>query len=193
MTDSPAYDRELPAALADAVAAAFETTDSPRTLGDVADVAARRIDGSDVEGYEALCVTESSRHAARIGEETEHFACVLDTLVVPFLREAEEAVEVRSESPVSDSAVELLVDREGVAATPESAVLSFGVATDLPPPDERRPLPRFAYGALCPYVQAFPDRAEYEEWADRTDAATTALSPATGHALARRLGEVLSG
>ena len=50
------------------------------------------------------------------------------------------------------------------AAEPERGAVGVAIASVFP-----------AVGAVCPYVKAFPDREEYERWADGVPAATVAM------------------
>jgi hypothetical protein len=80
------------------------------------------------------------------------------------------------------------VSDDTVEVTPSEAVMSFGVATDAEIPTDGAIEPALAYTRLCPYINAFPARAEYEQWASETpEAATMVLSLADGFELAQIL------
>lgn len=193
-TDARIDDRELPPAVAENFRIALGLDDPPTSLGDWVDAAARHfVDAGVSLDVEVLCLTESSRHEARVGDETYHFACVLDGLVLPFVLDGADDVFVASRSPESDAEVAFDVTENGVSSDPEGAVLSFGVASDVPSSEERDDVLAAGYVIACPYINAFPDEAEYEAWAASTpDAETMALSPEEGFAVARRLTEGLA-
>ncbi|NHN46640.1 alkylmercury lyase [Halostella sp. JP-L12] len=198
MTNTPTTaidDREIDPEVAERFRVAFGFDEAPETFGEFADATADSLaEVNGALGVDHLCLAETSRHEARVGDETYHFACVLDALLLPFVLEGDATtVDVRSESPASDAVVAMTVSREGVSADPESAVVSFGIEADPSPPADRADAFEYGYRAFCPYVNAFPDEAAYEEWAAATpDAATTPLRAAKAFALAKALAQRLS-
>lgn len=195
-TDAAIENRELPPDVAEAFRIALDADEPPDTIGDWLDDASRHLEDAGADpsfGDEELCLADSTRHEARIGEAVEHFQCVLDPLLLPFVLEDATDIEVRSESPVSDAVVTIDVTRDDLSVDPGDAVVSFGVAADVDPPGDDQDALAYGYAAFCPYINAFADREEYEEWADETPAAATmALSVADAHALAGRLGRRLT-
>lgn len=192
-TDSTAIDaRTVPPDLAEAMQTAFGLDEPPDTVADWLGSASRLLDDSEIDvGVGDLCTADESRHVARIDGESQHFRCVLDALVLPFLLPGESPVEVRSQSPVSDEPVELAVSRDAVEVTPTGAVMSFGFAEGLEAADPGDVEPGRAYEAVCPYVNAFPSREEYDRWARETgEASTMALSFPAGLELAEALADV---
>lgn len=190
-TDAAALDeQDVPPDLADAMQTAFGLDEPPATLHDWIAATSRLLDDSGLSvGVDDLCTTEESRHVASVDGDDQHFRCVLDALLVPFLAPGEPPVRVRSRSPVSGDVVELSVGRDAVEATPPDAVLSFGFADGVEVPDPADVDPALAYEWVCPYINAFPSRDEYDRWADATEAATTALPFDAGLELARALAE----
>lgn len=189
-TDSTTIDdRELPPGVADAFRAALELPEPPATLGDWADAVADRLAAADITvGPEELCTTSSSPHEARVGEDRWHFRCVFDALLLPFVVEPSEAVEVRSRSPASGAVVEARVTTEDVSVDPASAVVSLGVTTDLDAAGDLDVHPVLAYERFCPYINAFADEDGFDEWAAETpDAEATAVPLTEGFVLAGRL------
>lgn len=142
------------------------------TLGEwLAAVRERAGDGGvDVD---RLChADDATPHVGRVGEETYHFRCVYDAVVLAAL--LDEPVSISTESPDGTAIEAEAVGTEMLDVVPGTAVFSVGVADDVAPPDGE-PDPAALYGAVCPYVRAFPDRAAYQDWAETAPAATAAL------------------
>lgn len=133
-----------------------------------------------------LCHAADGAHTVQIGDESVSFVCVIDPLMVPFIRQT--TGTVTSQPPVGDERVEIEIGSAEATATPATAVISVGVTRDS---GSTPPSPAQLYEAVCPYVHAFPSIEAYEEWAGTVDAATTSLSLPTGVAFARELAHVL--
>jgi alkylmercury lyase len=108
-----------------------------------------------------LCTTDESPHRAIVDGDTHHYQCVTDAFILAGTRE--EAVTVRTVSPVADRELAVEFDADGGVSTPDGAVLSFGVDRSVEAPDG--PVtPAAMYGRVCPYTKAFASRAEYDRW-----------------------------
>lgn len=153
------------------------------TLADFVD-ASRAIAGGDVSVAQLCHVDDRTPNRATTAGETYHFQCFYDGVALAHLRS--EPVEVRTVSP-SGRTVEIHVSADGsVEATPGDAAMSFGIAPDATASDGD-PDPEDVYGAVCPWVRAFPSREAYEGWAAATDAATVGLPLAAGTPIAAAL------
>lgn len=148
--------------------------------------AVRRLTDGGAIGVEHLCYADGETpHRGQMGGETYHFQCFYDAVALAAL--ADEPVEVRAESP-GGAEIEARASGETLDVTPEAAVFSFGVERDVAAPDGG-PTVGDIYGAVCPYVRAFPDRAAYERWAEEVPAATVGLPLAGATDIAAALAE----
>lgn len=139
-------------------------------------------------GLDALCTTDKSPHRARFDGTTQHFVCVQDAFIVPYVVNDTETVEITTESPVSGEQIDVVITGDEVEADPSGAVMSVGVSADVSEPSVDTDSPAIAYGEICPYGHAFVDRAEYEQWAEAVDAVTMAAPLEDAFQIARAIG-----
>jgi hypothetical protein len=143
------------------------------TLGELVRDIARR---ADLRSEDPVS-EQPTRHEVTVDSEVFHTNCFGDALALPFVLR-DERFEVRSESPLGGT-VEATVTRDGAAASPPEAVVSFGATRVGGGPVQ---------ATACPYINAFPSRAVYEQWAAATPAAVTIpLGVADAFALIRDL------
>ncbi|SFC27181.1 Alkylmercury lyase [Halobiforma haloterrestris] len=144
-------------------------------------------------GLEELCHAEGeTAHWGELGGaggERYDFRCVYDAVILAAV--ADEPVRIHTESP-DGTPIEARATGDEVTPTPPSAVVSFGVETDVDRPGggaKAEPTLEDVYATVCPYVRAFPDREAYDRWASRAPAATVAMPLAGATDLAEALVE----
>ena len=190
-TDSTYRGPEIPEALGEQIRRVLGLDQRPDVFSDWVEALARIAERDGFEmNMDALCTTADSPHQARFGDESKYYRCVQDPIIVPFLVDDVDTVEIETRSPVSDSPIELVVTEEGIDSAPADAVFSFGVDASVDGPPDAGVSPAFAYGRFCPYGHAFPSEQEYEEWAEEVDAYTMAVSMSDTFEWARALGDI---
>lgn len=165
-------DIRLPTVLAKRLQEAQRLSRPPLTLGEYVAAPGRHRSVVDparlcCDASEACC-TDHSQHEITIAGTTRSTHCVLDTLLLAIIDEAE-AASIRSVSPLGREVVTLAVSNGELAAEPPTAVISFGM---------RREGGGTVFETLCPYVNAFPSEAEYRRWAEATPEAVTVVMSA---------------
>lgn len=162
----------------------FYGVESAETLEEFAAATRAGLGGRSIRVEDLCHVDGKTPHVATAGGETHRFRCFYDGVALAFL--SDEPVEIRTESP-GGRAVEVRASPDGgIETTPSGAAMSFGIAPEAADA-AGDPSMREVYGAVCPFVKAFPSREAYERWATGTDAATVGLPLAAGVPVAAAL------
>lgn len=181
--DGVGLDKPLPPELQSALGQ-FLGRKSVTTLGEWAEEVRRQTGGGSMD-LEVLCHSdESTGHWGEVSGERYHFVCFYDAVIMAAI--ADEPVDIHTESPDGVVIEAYSLGGTGLSVTPESAVFSFGISTDVVT-GEDGPTLQDGYEAVCPYVKAFPDREAYEEWAETVDATTVAMPLVGATEIARAL------
>lgn len=183
---------DIPVAVGERLQTALRLNERPRTLTEWGEAMGDIVSREDIDvGLNALCTTDQSPHRARFDGTTQHFVCVQDAFIVPYVVSDVEIVEITTESPVSGERIEVTVTDDEVKTDPTEAVMSVGVAADISEPAADADSPEIAYGKICPYGHAFPNREEYEQWAGTVDAVTMVAPLEDAFQLARTIGNAI--
>jgi hypothetical protein len=181
----------IPTPLGNQLQVALGIDDRLETFGDWVEAMAFIADRDDINvNLDMLCTTEESPHRATYNGETQHYQCVQDPIIVPFLAQEVDTVEIETKSPVSGGVIELTVTETYIEADPSDAVMSFGVAEDVNAPPKDVPSPVVAYGLFCPYGNVFRTQDEYEDWAANINAMTMPTTMEDTLELARAVGQI---
>ncbi len=184
--DADPMTAELPDAVGESLGR-FLGEGSVDSLGEWIERVRRRVGGSSIDVADLCHADGETPHRGTVGGETYHFQCFYDAVVLAAL--TEDHVDVRTESPGGTVIEARAEGTDDLRVSPEGAVFSFGVETAVDPPAGNGPSHADMYGAVCPYVKAFPDRDAYEQWAETTDGATVAMPLAGATDIARALIE----
>jgi hypothetical protein len=183
---------DIPVAVGERLQTALRLNERPRTLTEWGEAMGDIVSREDIDvGLNALCTTDQSPHRTRFDGTTQHFVCVQDAFIVPYVVSDVETVEITTESPVSGERIEVTVTDDEVKTDPTEAVMSVGVAADISEPAADADSPEIAYGKICPYGHAFLNREEYEQWADTVDAVTMVAPLEDAFQLARAIGNAI--
>lgn len=160
----------------------FLGSEDVATLGDWV-AAIRALAGGGVDASQLCHTDEQTPHRAERGGETYYFQCFYDAVALAHIRD--ERVGIRTESP-RGSVVRATASGSSLETTPGDAVVSFGVARDATAAGDEPTIGEM-YGAICPYVTAFPGPEAYESWADEVGAETVAFPLSAGMPVAGAL------
>lgn len=175
--DESVMEQPLPDDVRTAMGRFFGVT-SITTLEDWVAEIRRQTGDSEPIRKEDLCHADGrTTHWAELDGTRYDFRCFYDAVVLAEL--ASRPVDIHTTSP-NGTDIEARATGDGkLTATPSSAVVSFGIATDESfSPD--KPTLEDAYAAICPSVNAFPTRDAYEQWAAQTPAATVGMPLSAG-------------
>lgn len=142
-------------------------------LGEWIESLRRRLGSGSIDVADLCHADRETPHRGTAGGETHHFLCFYDAVVLAALIEG--PVDIRTESPDGTVIEARAEGTDDIRVTPQEAVFAFGVAEAVDPPVGDGPSHAAVYGAVCPYVKAFPDRDAYEQWAAASDGATVAM------------------
>lgn len=138
-----------------------------------------------------LCTTDHGDHAFEPADdadgERQEYVCTLDPIAYPYITETPGTIT--STTAVRREQVTITIDDSGVEADQEDALVSIGISDDVDYVEAVGP--ETVYQQICEYIQTFEDDAEYEEWADSVDAATTSVPLATGIGIGGALATTL--
>lgn len=184
--DSSVLDDPLPTDVQAGLGRLFDR-ESIDTFRDWVTEVRQRTGGGSID-VEDLCHSgEQTDHRGVMGGETYHFLCFYDAVLLSAL--ATEPVDVRTTSP-NGAVIEILAMGSGdLTPDPEGTVMSFGVDETVSPPDDGQPKLGDIYAAVCPFVQAFPNRVAYERWSESVSAATVAMPLVSATAVTAALVE----
>lgn len=170
LSDPPVLETPLPADVRTALGRLLGE-DSVETLAEWIAAIRRRTGGGSIALADLCHAGGETPHWGDIDGERYYFRCFYDAVLLAAL--AERPVEIRTESPGGRVIEARAEGPTGLAVSPETAVVSFGVDETVAP--EGEPSHADVYAAVCPFVRAFPDREAYERWAATVPAATVAM------------------
>lgn len=168
----------IPEGLAHRLRQVFHLSKLPQTLDDLAACSEADL-GPFTEGIAARLISAApTRHQVRLGAEIFYTHCVMDAFILPAL--GGQVAEIRSSDPQTGEQVRVRVTSEGFvedSAALSEATVSFGVI---------RQGAGSVYAVVCPFINPFASRANYEKWAQaHPEALTIAIPLEDAAALAR--------
>lgn len=169
--DAP-MEATLPADLQRALGGLLDD-DPARTLEGWVGAVRDRLPGRTIAVDDLCHADEETSHRGVRDGETFHFQCFYDAVVLAAL--SDDDVAVHTESPAGTPIEAHATGEDDLTVDPPEAVFSFGVDERVEPPADGEPTHGDVYGAVCPYVKAFPDRGAYETWAEVVPASTVAM------------------
>lgn len=165
-------DAELPADVRAGVERLLDGT-PVETLADWVRAVRRRTGGGSIATTDLCHADGETPHWGEVGGDRYHFHCFYDAVILAALMDR--PVDVRTASPNGAIVRASAAGTRDLAVEPSEAVFSFGIAEDVQPPADGVLSPGDVYGAVCPYVRAFPHPDAYGRWAPTVSAATVAM------------------
>lgn len=195
-TDADADDRiDLPTDFAEHLAAAGNVETPPETLAECLSMFADQLAASDrTLDAEDLYTENATRHEVHANDRVRYSPCVLDALSAAVM-EPQTPVTVRSVDPVTSVPVTFTVGSDTVEATPEDALVTFGMAPTVPAlesGDESvfawvlREDSEGVEDAFCRFINAFESADTFGRWAAETEAKAVPVRPEAMGSLIRR-------
>ncbi|MFB6253974.1 MAG: organomercurial lyase [Halobacteriaceae archaeon] len=172
ISSSPVLEEELPDDLQQSLGRILNE-EPVETLDDWTTRIRRLTSGESIQ-IDDLCHSgEQTGHWGEMGDETYHFLCFYDAIILSAL--ADQPVDIRTESPNGTVIRAHAMGTTDLSVNPDTAVFSFGIDDTVEPPTDDGPSARDIYAAVCPYVRAFPDPEAYKMWARDVSASTVAM------------------
>ncbi len=168
----------IPSELAHRLRQVFHLDVVPRTLDDLTLSGSMNL-GPFTDGIVAKLISATpTRHRVCIGGENLYTHCAMDAFMLPVLRD--ELAEIDSLDPESGEQIRIRVTPEGFvenSTTLSEVIVSFGVA---------REGDGSVYSVVCPFINLFSSRVDYEKWTQaHPEAVTLAIPLGDAAALAR--------
>lgn len=186
---------ELPPDVAEVFRQVGNRDTPPETLQDGFTIIDDALDNEEIRiELDDMYQAKPTRHAVRIGDTVEHVSCVMDAMIVALSVETR-PIEIESQPPSGGEPVQFHVTDENIAVTPESAVVSFGIAyeeadnTDVG--DVKELLNEDSViPTTCSLINAFSDSKAYDRWSTMvTNGAVMVLSVEEFVAISRQAAQ----
>ena len=172
---------ELPPDVAEVIQRVGDRDTSLETLQEGFMIINDVLDDEDISiELDDMYQAEPTRHAVHIGDTVECVPCVMDAMIVALSLETR-PIEIHSQPPSGGETVQFLVTEEDITVTPESTVVSFGIAYEEANGADIGEVKELlneesAIPTTCSLINAFPNSEAYERWAtDVSNGAVMAL------------------
>ena len=165
----------------------FVGHDTVETLAKWADIVREHTGGGSIAIDDLCHRVEPTEHWGTVDDDRWYFVCFYDAVILAAL--IDEPVDIRTLSPIGEVIEATAVGSDDLVLSPKSAVFSFGIEPTGRAGANTPPTLEEGYAAICPYVQAFPDKQSYEQWAVSVPAITVGMPLEGATDLARRLAK----
>lgn len=186
---------ELPPDVAEVFRRVGDRDAPPETLAEGFTIIEGALDDEGVSiGLDDMYQTEPTRHAVHIGDTVEHVPCVMDAMIVA-LSLGTRPIEIHSQPPDGGETIQFLVTDEDITVSPESTVISFGIAYEEADEAEIGEVNKLlneesTIPTTCSLINAFPNSKAYDRWASTvSNGAVMELSVADLVAFSRRTAQ----